>query len=288
MQTILNTEVSLYVNYTEPYSDDTISLLDWLTADGYKNEIMEIRKCKSVDKVKSLKKHLPAITPSGVFYPKRTSDTLKVHSGFICVDIDSKQNPNIQDWNAAKKSLQKCKNIAYTGLSASGKGIFVLIPIAYPDRHIEHFYAIEYYFLEEHSIHIDTACKNKDRLRGISYDDDAYFNHNADPMFTCLQSANLGSLRRDNPQPDSNTVKKILNEVLSLKTDITESYRDWFSIGCVIANTYGETGREMYHDVSRLSPKYKQAECDKQYSACLKTPYSYTVGTLIHLLNKYR
>lgn len=288
MQTILNTQVSLYANYTDPNSDDTVSLLDWLTAVGYKNEVMAIRKCKSVDKVKSLKKQLPAITPSGIFYEKRTSNTLKTHSGFICVDIDSKHNPDIQDWNAAKKGLRRCKNIAYAGLSASGKGIFVLIPIAYPERHIEHFYAIEHYFLEEHSIHIDKACKNTDRLRGISYDADAYFNHHAEPMFTCLQSVNIDSLRSDNPEPDSNTVKKVLNEVLSLKTDITESYHDWFSIGCVIANTYGEKGRKLYHDISKLSRKYKAADCDRQYSACLKTKYTYSVGTLIHIYNKYR
>ncbi|OSZ79045.1 hypothetical protein CAP35_12585 [Chitinophagaceae bacterium IBVUCB1] len=288
MQTVLNTEVSLYANYIDAKPRDTISLLEWLTAEDYKEEIMAIRKCKSVDKLKTLKKQLPAITPSGIFNEKRALNSLDTHSGFICVDIDGKDNPHIKEWANVKQDVGLSPNVAYAGLSASGNGVFVLIPIAYPERHIEHFNAIEFYFLTKLKIRIDTACKDVSRLRGISYDDAAYFNHNAEPLFTCLQSANIGSLRQDNPEPDTSAVKRVLSEILSLKTDITENYQDWFSIGCVIANTYGEKGREKYHNISKFSPKYKYAECDRQYTACLHRHYKYSVGTLIHIWNKYK
>ena len=52
------------------------------------------------------------------------------------------------------------ENVAYAGLSASGKGFFLIIPIAYPKRHKEQFAAIHRDFFSL-GLAIDMAPKNE-------------------------------------------------------------------------------------------------------------------------------
>jgi|GEM_PF-5900727 len=47
---------------------------------------------------------------------------------------------------ALKEQLFHIENVAYAGLSASGKGFFLIIPIAFPKRHKEQFAAIQWEF----------------------------------------------------------------------------------------------------------------------------------------------
>lgn len=288
MQTILNTDVSVFENYVNAKPLGNINLCDWLMSSGYQDDIEKLRMQKQPDKIKSIKMGLPAITPSGRFTCKRTLSNLKSHTSFICIDIDGKDNSIISDWDKVKHDISNSANIAYAGLSASGQGLFVLVPIAYPDRHLEHFQAIEFYFLVNHGIYIDKACKDICRLRGISYDAAPYFNHSALPMCKCLKSAHTLSIQPYNSTGATNGLQNMLDSVMTLKSDITENYHDWFCIGCILANTYGKQGREMYHRISSLSNKYKPADCDKQYNMCLKTKYNYGIGTLIHIINKYK
>lgn len=55
--------------------------------------------------------------------------------------------------------------------------------------------------------------------------------------------------------------------------NITESYNDWLiaCFSCVTLDTLG--GRELFHRLSRLSGKYNEKECNKQYNACLKASH---------------
>ncbi|MBS1779713.1 MAG: PriCT-2 domain-containing protein [Bacteroidetes bacterium] len=288
MKSVLEVEVSVYQSYMHPMPfEETLTLLEWVTHNGFKDEVNALRKLTNLKKIKDAKAELPAITPSGLFNGKRAHHTLKKHSGFICLDVDGKDNPHISDWEKAKSAIGNSVNVAYAGLSASGRGIFMLIPIAYPEKHAEHFTALQFYFLAEYGITVDKACRDVCRLRGISYDSNPYFNHNATLVTKYIEQPKIGSLRQDEPINNNNAIKQVLDDVMSLKTDITGNYNDWFNIGCVIANEYGEKGRTMYHELSKLSPKYKSGECDRQYSACLKTKYSYTVGTLKYIYNKY-
>ena len=52
--------------------------------------------------------------------------------------------------------------------------------------------------------------------------------------------------------------------------DITNDYGHWFKIGCALASEFGEEGRYWFHWISRVSSKYYEADCDIQYSKCLK------------------
>ena len=64
----------------------------------------------------------------------------------ICIDIDGKDNPSISDMEEFKKKLSKLPYMMYCGLSASGKGLFCIIPYKDYRNHKLHFNALEQEF----------------------------------------------------------------------------------------------------------------------------------------------
>jgi hypothetical protein len=79
-------------------------------------------------------------------------------------------------------------------------------------------------------------------------------------------------------------VSQILQQLESSQTDITANYANWRNIGFAFADEFGESGRELFHHVSRIYPDYKSTECDKQFDACLKAKgHGITLKTFFHL-----
>ena len=286
---VLNKYVSLFENCTTATpTEDNIRLIDWLEIE-FKEEVMKYRECKYQSLKKKRKKRFPAITPSGVFYPTRSSENLFGHSGLLCVDIDGKDNPHITDWEELKNRLSKISNVAYCGLSISGKGAFAIIPIAYPEYHRGHFNAIDLYFAHQEGLLIDTACKDICRLRTISYDPSPYFNHDAELFRPYIDYSNMKKTSSSKiSDVDMEKIESILNEIKESSLDITSDYNEWFQIAYIISKVYGEDGREKFHEFSQYHSKYNAKECDYLYNACLKKEYNYTVGTLVYIRNQYR
>ena len=123
MKSVLNVEVSCYKSYSSK-EPKTINLLSWLSSEKYAKEVLELRAIENKAKRDEIKAGLPAITVSGVFSPARKEEHLVKHSGLICLDIDRKGNEHIANFEDLKKQLFNIKNVAYAGLSVSGKGQF--------------------------------------------------------------------------------------------------------------------------------------------------------------------
>ena len=114
-------------------------------------------------------------------------------NGVIAIDIDASKNPAIYDWQAVKRELAKSPYIAYCGLSVSGLGVWAMIPVANPAKHLEHFRAICKDFerpfrIMQHGeteptilngIHLDAAPSNIISKRFVSYDPYPYTNTSA-------------------------------------------------------------------------------------------------------------
>lgn len=218
-----------------------------------------------------VKNRLPAITPSAVL-SYRNGNSVSDHTGLLAGDIDLKENP----FTAAslRAFLAKIENVAYAGLSASGRGIWFLVPIADPEQHRAHFAALRSQ-LKKHGLNLDPMPANVASLRFFSYDEAAYFNPSALP-YTRMEVA------ENRPQRDSyasqgtraeggNTdkVEAILKQLEARYFDLTEAYQDWFAIGCAFASEFGEAGRDYFHQVSQFYLRYQTAETDKQYTKCL-------------------
>lgn len=81
--------------------------------------------------------------------------------------------------------------------------------------------------------------------------------------------ASSGTLNfADSTSADVEAVAKML---ISRNIDITAGYGNWRNLGFALADEFGESGRSLFHDLSRMNSEYKATECDKQYNACLKS-----------------
>jgi len=281
----LDKTVSVFKNYMDANPLKSIKLRTFLTSTKYKDKVERIRSIQNKKERNRLKAQLPAVTPSGLFKTKRAAANLVEHSGLIQLDIDGKDNEHL-DMQEVKEILMELPIVAYCGFSVSGAGVFALVPIAQPNRHREHFLALEQYMLQWHDIVIDKSCKDVCRLRGYSYDENYYINEDA-LIFKDIIEQTTNSY--SNPEALSNNYfkqddnfKKALEIIMMYQIDITGDYPQWFPIMCAIANEFGEQGRSFAHAISMYSLKYNENACDTVYSDALHNHYGYSIGTFYH------
>ena len=62
--------------------------------------------------------------------------------------------------------------------------------------------------------------------------------------------------------------KATVGELVRLGANIADSYDDWWSCGCALAELGPEAG-DLFHQVSSLSSKYREANCEKKWQECL-------------------
>ena len=274
MKSVLDVEVSCFRSYMgkEPRS---VNLLNWLKSDKYANEIKALRAIEDKSTRDQIKASLPAITVSGVFHPTRKAENLIKHSKLICIDIDLKGNEHITNYTALKDQLFHIENVAYTGLSASGKGFFLIIPIAYPKRHKEHFEAIKQ-DLAGFGLNIDPAPKNVVSLRGYSWDEDAHFRHDARPYrkWKCHEAVEkkkfIQNFRVASGDDTKAKVEQLIARIVENRIDITQREEDWWRLACAFANEFGEEGRQFFHAVSQFYGGYRPQEADKKFNYALR------------------
>jgi hypothetical protein len=240
----------------------------------YEDEIKEIRA--NPDKSKELKRMLPGVTISGQFR-ERNVQCLIQHSGRICIDIDGKENPHLSNWAEVRNTIGSWKEVEFAALSASGNGIMVVVKIEFPEKHFSHFMALESAFMRQ-GIKVDTLCKDIPRLRFMTSDRDAIINADA-ASFLILQEPKKPVKRTSSSQYST---KELINDIISNGTDITVNYKQWYEIGCALANEFGEGGRTDFHLLSRNYPGYKRPECDRQFDNCIKHKGRYTIATLFY------
>ncbi|MVM31177.1 hypothetical protein GO755_14135 [Spirosoma sp. HMF4905] len=270
----LNVEVSCFANYNTPGNPKPVNLYLWLINAKYRDRVLTIRAESDKLKRDALKATLPAITPSGVFtYRQASSLVPSGHSGFIQFDIDFKDNPHIRNYANLKAQLAKLPFVAYCGLSVSGTGYWGLVPIAHPERHGQHFDALFRVFAH-YKIRLDDKPRNVASLRGYSYDPDGYFAEKV-MLFELYDEPQPVATREFAPTADADTerqrVEVCIGEISKRNIDITSGYNNWYAIGCDIASTFGENGRDYFHIISQCHPEYQTVSCDKQYTHCLRS-----------------
>jgi len=152
-----------------------ISLRDWLITDQYKERIQALRSAPTKEEMNKLKLLLPCAMPSLLFDGN--------HSGFIAVDIDGVNHGDNLEYTPLqlKSKVSEIVNVYYCGYSASGLGVWALIPLHDTNKHVEHFRALQIAF-KNIGLVIDAACSNVNRLRFCSYDCEPYINEDAIPF----------------------------------------------------------------------------------------------------------
>lgn len=285
MKNILDVNVSQFNNYYTKENPITVNLYKWLKNDQYKLEVEKIREIKDKKERNAIKATLPAITPSGLFSKCNTAG-LTESSGIICLDIDYKDNYVIKNFHELKTEFCKLKNVAYCGLSVSGEGYFLMIPISEPEKHKEHFLALENDF-KRFNVKIDPACKDMCRLRGYSWDDNAYFNLSAETY-----TKQYSEIRKQKPigKYEGNTNEKVDEQIRNICSSgivLANSYEEWIKICFALISEFGSSARDMFHAISSQHPKYDFDETEKQFNYCLNSKGNgIGIGTFFYYFNQ--
>lgn len=265
-------EISIYRNITDTVGASG-DLFKFFLTDKWKDKADAVRNEPIKEERNKLKKDVPACTPSGLFSERKASGLIR-HSGYICIDIDGADNPRINNWDEMITQLGNLNEVAFAGLSISGKGAFTLIQISNPDKHLEHFKALEEDFLR-YGIIIDHACKDVSRMRIYSYNANPYVNMKAKKYTRIFKPKPISK----NYHSSGGDVEELVRKIVETGTNIVPDYQSWFEVGASLANVYN--GRELFHAISRIdASKYNAKECDRQFGKFKSNQFS--INTLFY------
>lgn len=253
----------------------------------------------------AIKAQLPCMIPQGVC-PSAHNDGFTSYTDVLCLDIDiekpgKKPNGNeLLDLNELKHFFASLDCVAYCGLSLGGLGLFVLIPIADHEHHADYWRSWEM-ICKRYGITVDPATKNIARKRIMSLDPSAYRNEAAkvfdklpgDEVQHPQQRQQAQRPRYDAPQcdvvlegaTDEERMKAAAHDAIARHIDMTSDYNDWVRLGASIANTLGESGRSLFHDLSSFNAGYDYHEADGKFTSLLNgdAPRACGFGTFFRM-----
>ncbi len=170
--------VSIYRNIFDKLSKFTISVdgaLERIKNGKSQRAIIELRNESDKDRQQKIKCNLPSITFSGTFAERDDLKMIK-HSGFVCMDFD---DVNVEEM---KEKFRSWPSTYAAWTSPRGTGVKVLLRIANPKKHREHYLALK----KEFPL-LDPHCINESRVCYESYDPEIYINIAAKAYTACIK-----------------------------------------------------------------------------------------------------
>lgn len=284
MGKIFDNMISVY-NGVKDNTGIILPLRTFLFSEKHKEEIFDLRKLDNKDARNAIKKRLPMATISGTFAPTRKAGNLQKHSGLICIDIDGADNEEINDWDNIKNQLSKLPQVAYISLSVGGNGLFLIIPLRFPNYHLQQFKQLQKDF-ERMGIKIDNSCKDVARMRCISYDSSPYINEDAE-VYEGFYVEPKPIIKYDFSANDTMAkVAECCRKIERRHIDLTCNYNSWISICAAIASQ-GESYRNFFHILSAQNTKYNMKETDEKFDNLLKSVDRCNIGKFFNECKKY-
>jgi predicted P-loop ATPase len=259
--------------------------------DGWKQKTLKCRDiqaaydlCEDAEKKAILKQqkrkykadNIPAVTISGTFEGGHSFTNLQDHSGLIAMDFDDLDN--------LQQAFNKLKADKYTRAlfrSVSGSGLCAVVRIT-PSKHSQSFEGLDRYYTKQYGLVVDQACKDINRLRFISYDEDLFYNSSSE-IFKDYPKKKKG--RKNKPQnytfTDHNDFEYVLGQIQDGHVDLTKNYDEWVNIAFAIQSKYGAAGEQYFHAISQYYSGYDEKLCARKYRSC-KNPRKITLGTFYH------
>lgn len=278
---IFDREISIYSNVNDT-KGRIGTLRDFLNiGQQRKDYIYRLRQAHG-DERNAMKLKLPCATISGVF-DKRCKQGLTRHSGLIALDMD-----DVKDCDGVIDILADMDIIAYVGRSVGGNGVYAIVPIAYPEKHVQQWESLKRHF-DSLGITIDPATKDVTRTRFCSYDPEARVRFDAVPykgVYTPPQPKPIFAKQYYGDDETEARVSECCQQIAAYHTDLTNDYADWLRLGFAIAEL-GEAGRGYFHTVSSQNQKYDREQCDRKFSECLRTASRCGIGYFFNRCKEY-
>lgn len=247
-----------------------------IQAGTWQKTVELLRSKRGTPAFKKMKSGLPAVTISGQFKTRDKkiplAKKLAHHTGFICIDIDKKDNPKLRTRDLIDKDCTA------QFVSCSGEGVKVIYkctPVSTMEEHRRIFDAVvERLAKLKIQINVDPIVKSIASLQYISYDPEPFYKPN-----TKLVIKPLPPIKKKKAQPLTGDLEQELaklNEFIDAlgNKDVTAEYEDWVTIMFGVAHTFGETGRAAVHRISANYPGYNKNDTDEKFDGCIGSPYS--------------
>lgn len=264
---------------------------EWLQANkrglkgGYTDKIRGYRETGD----KTVKQSLPLATVGAFCEGGRKMEDVVHRTGWVALDIDPGDNPHIANAAALRNEVAKIKYVAFSALSVSGKGVWALVKIKDPDRQGEHFDQLIKDFSSV-GITLDTSKgRNPNDARFLSYDPDAVIKDDFAVYDRLPIPERKASPRRPVSGGDTRTqVESLISDLVTNRIDITEGYDQWLRVGFALADEFGESGREYFHQLSQFHPDYNHTKADEQFTKCLRGKDGVTIATFFHIAKSHQ
>lgn len=235
--------------------------LNGIKSGKWQDAVLKVRTISDKKERAKAKQLCPLVTVSGSFKGRKDNDIRK-HSGYIAIDVDNIDNPNV-----VKELIANDNYVAAAFISISGGGLCLLFKID-GSRHADSFEGIAAYLYDTYQIIVDQSGKNVARARFVSYD----------PYMVLNPSALVFKKYLPKPkQKKENRVvfvksdfDEIITQMYNRNVNICEDYAGWISCAYALISEFAEAGLPYFHTLSSLSSKYNSDDCDKQFEACLK------------------
>jgi len=138
------------------------------------NLIQHLRAATTEAEEKLIKSQLPAFCPGARVDTRAASATQEQknikYSGFMQIDIDLKDNPNMTDAKAIRDKVALIPYVVLSAISARGKGVWCLIALEQPGKIVHYADQIFEYFKRARVTIDKSKSKNPTELRYFSPD----------------------------------------------------------------------------------------------------------------------
>lgn len=160
-----------------------LEIINQIRSVAHQLTIEEIRDFKASGQKKNadtLKRTLPAFTPSGVFNKSHQASALIQYSGILHLDIDKQPNVKL---NEIENELRLEKSVLAFFRSPSGDGLKVFFWFeGNANKHSENIQKLIAIYYRKYKIEADSSCKDLSRLCYFSHDKNAYYNEHSEPF----------------------------------------------------------------------------------------------------------
>lgn len=253
----------------------------------------QIRRETDSAKRKALKGRLPCITPAGTFTYKSDAG-LKAHSGLAQFDIDPEKNPWLNERNAPsfRDQIINLSCVAYAALSASGKGVWGVVRLAYPDRHGEQYEALIFDFAAK-GIILDPMVKPVSSYRYWSPDKGGKIDHNAllyTGLLTKGETAHIPTWT--STRTGESLAARAARYLIDTRATVACQYDDYLRTCAACKDAFGDEGQDVAWSILENSPAFQVSNFRKDFAAhwhSLKRAGGNvaTGGTLVYLAEQH-
>lgn len=161
------------------------------------NIIQQLRAEPDEAEQKRIKGKLLAFTPNAMVDTKDKSATPEQknirYSGFMQIDIDLQENPNMTDAATIRDKLAQIPYIALSALSARGKGVWALMALSEPTKFCQYIDQVTDYFRMARVTIDKSKSKNPTELRYFAPDPGAILKQDYKLFPLVQQSTKLNS-----------------------------------------------------------------------------------------------